>query len=79
MCIRDRPLIKKPMDTIHNFFINIDVSFMMSLLILLITGYLLYKIITSPIKSMKIIAAGLLFLLLGSAAWASLMIFLIYI
>ena len=67
------------MDTIHNFFINIDVSFMMSLLILLITGYLLYKIITSPIKSMKIIAAGLLFLLLGSAAWASLMIFLIYI
>ena len=67
------------MDTIHNFFINIDVSFMMSLLILLITGYLLYKIITSPIKSMKIIAAGLLFLLLGSAAWASLMVFLIYI
>ena len=67
------------MDTIHNFFINIDVSFMMSLLILLITGYLLYKIITSPIKSMKIIAAALLFLLLGSAAWASLVIFLIYI
>ena len=53
------------MDTIHNFFINIDVSFMMSLLILLITGYLLYKIITSPIKSIKIIATGLLFLLLG--------------
>ena len=67
------------MDTIHNLLINIDISFMMSLLILLITGYLLYKIITSPIKSMKIIAAGLLFLLLGSAAWASLMIFLIYI
>ena len=67
------------MDTIHNLLINIDVSFMISLLILLITGYLLYKLITSPIKSMKIIAAGLLFLLLGSAAWASLMIFLIYI
>ena len=67
------------MDTIHNLLIIIDISFMMSLLILLITGYLLYKIITSPIKSMKIIAAGLLFLLLGSAAWASLMIFLIYI
>ena len=67
------------MDTIHNLLINIDISFMMSLLILLITGYLLYKIITSPIKSIKIIATGLLFLLLGSVAWASLMVFLIYI
>ena len=67
------------METIHNFLINIDISFMMSLLILLITGYLLYKLIGSPIKSMKIIIAGLFFLLLGSAAWLGMICFLMYI
>ena len=66
------------MDTIHNFLINIDVSFMISLLVLLLTGYLLYKILSSPIKSMKIIVAGLFFLLLGSAAWLGMICLLIY-
>jgi len=42
---------------------------MIALLILLITGYLLYKLVTSPIKSMKIVIAGVFFLLLGSIAW----------
>jgi hypothetical protein len=66
------------MDTIHNLLINIDVSFMISLLVLLLTGYLLYKILSSPIKSMKIIVAGLFFLLLGSAAWLGMICLLIY-
>ena len=66
------------METIHNFLINIDISFMMSLLILLITGYLLYKLIGSPIKSMKVIIAVMFFLLLGSAAWLGLFSFLMY-
>ena len=67
------------MEAIHNFLINIDTTTMMSLLILLITGYLLYKLIGSPIKSMKIIIAGLFFLLLGSAAWLGMICLLMYI
>jgi hypothetical protein len=49
---------------------------MIALLILLVTGYLLYKLVTSPIKSMKIIVAGMFFLLLGSAAWLGMIYFL---
>ena len=67
------------METIHNFLITIDITTMMAILILLITGYLLYKLIGSPIKSMKIIIAGLFFLLLGSAAWLGMICLLMYI
>ena len=66
------------METIYNFLINTDPAAMIAILILLITGYLLYKILTRPIKSMKIIVAGVFFLLLGSAVWLSLLWFLIY-
>ena len=67
------------METIHNFLINIDTTTMIIILILLITGYLLYKLIGSPTKSMKIIIAGLFFLLLGSAAWLGMICLLMYI
>ncbi len=66
------------METIHNFLISIDITTMMAILILLITGYLLYKLIGSPIKSMKVIIAVMFFLLLGSAAWLGLFSFLMY-
>ena len=66
------------METIYNFLINTDPAAMIAILILLITGYLLYKLLTRPIKSMKIIVAGVFFLLLGSAVWLSLLWFLIY-
>ena len=61
--------IKIYMETIHYFLMNIDITLMMSILILLITGYILYKLLTRPIKSLKIIIAGAFLLLLGSAAW----------
>ena len=66
------------METIHNFLINIDVTFMISLLILLITGYLLYKLITCPIKSFQLVLKGTLILLLGCAAWFGVLCFLMY-
>ena len=66
------------MENIYNFLINTDPAAMIAILILLITGYLLYKLLTRPIKSMKIIVAGVFFLLLGSAVWLSLLWFLIY-
>ena len=49
---------------------------MIALLILLVTGYLLYKLVTSPIKFMKIVFAGMFFLLLGSIAWLGVLYFL---
>jgi len=48
---------------------NIDTALMMTILILLVTGYILYKFLTRPIKSLKIIIAGAFLLLLGIAAW----------
>ena len=66
------------METIYNFLINTDPAAMITILILLITGYLLYKLLTRPIKSMKIIVAGVFFLLLGSAVWLAFLWFLIY-
>ena len=54
------------------------INIMIGILVLLITGYLLYKLLSSPIKSMKVIVAGLFFLLLGSAAWIGLFSFLMY-
>mgnify|MGYP006169925187 FL=1 len=44
-----------------------------ALLIVLITGYLLYKIFTRPVKSMKLILAGAFFLLIGIVAWLGLL------
>ena len=67
------------METIHNFLINIDITIMMSLLILLITGYLLYKLLTSPIKSFQFILKGTFILVLGCAAWFGILCFLMYI
>jgi cytochrome b subunit of formate dehydrogenase len=55
-----------------------DPTTMIAILILLITGYLLYKLLTSPIKSLKVIIAGMFFLLLGSAVWLSVLCFLMY-
>jgi hypothetical protein len=52
------------------------INVMMALLILLITGYLLYKLITSPIKSLKVMIGGMFFLLLGSIAWLGVLYFL---
>ena len=66
------------MENIYNFLINTDPAAMIAILILLITGYLLYKLLTRPIKSMKIIVAGVFFLLLGSAVWLAFFWFLIY-
>jgi hypothetical protein len=54
------------------------INVMMALLILLITGYLLYKLITSPIKSLKVMIGGVFLLLLGSAVWLSVFYFLLY-
>ena len=56
----------------------IDTNIMISILVLLITGYLLYKLLSSPIKSMKVIIAVMFFLLVGSAAWLGLFSFLMY-
>ena len=66
------------METIHIFLMNIDTTLMVALLILLVTGYILYKLLTSPIKSLKIIIAGAFLLLLGSAAWFGILYFLMY-
>ena len=48
---------------------NIDIVLMMAILILLITGYILYKFITSPVKSLKFVIKGTFILALGCAAW----------
>ena len=66
------------METIHYFLINIDITLMMSILILLVTGYILYKLLTSPVKSLKFIIAGAFLLLLGSAAWFVFCMVLVY-
>ena len=66
------------METIHYFLINIDITLMMSILILLVTGYILYKLLTSPVKSLKFIIAGAFLLLLGCAVWLGLFCFLMY-
>ena len=61
----------------ETILINIDV--MIALLILLITGYLLYKLLTSPIKSFQFILKGTFILVLGCAAWFGVLCFLMYI
>ena len=42
---------------------------MTALLIILITGYFIYKIITSPIKTFQFIVKGTFIFILGCAAW----------
>ena len=56
---------------------DVDVSVMLSLLILLITGYFLYKLLTSPIKSFQFILKGTVILVLGCAAWFGIFYFLL--
>jgi hypothetical protein len=66
------------MEMIENILNNTDVTIMLSLLILLITGYLLYKLITSPIKSFQFIVKGTIILVLGCVAWFGVLCFLMY-
>ena len=51
---------------------------MTALLILLITGYLFYKIITSPIKTFRLIVKGGFIFVLGCIVWLVLICLLIY-
>jgi len=55
-----------------------DPTTMMAILILLITGYLFYKLLTSPIKSFQFILKGTFILLLGCAVWLNVLYFLMY-
>ena len=64
------------MEMIENILINMDVMTMLSFLILLITGYILYKLITSPIKSMQFVIKGTFILVLGCAVWFGILCFL---
>ena len=57
-------------------FINIPT--MTALLILLVTGYLFYKIITSPIKSFQFILKGTFIFVLGCVAWFGIACLLMY-
>ena len=67
------------MEIAENILINTDVMTMISLLVLIITGYFLYKLITSPIRSFKFIIKGTVILVLGCVAWFVIVCFLMYI
>ena len=56
----------------------IDITTMTALLILLITGYFIYKIITSPIKTFRFIVKGTFIFILGCAAWFAIACLLMY-
>jgi len=49
------------------------ILFIMSILVLLATGFLLYWFIRHPIKSFKYIFIGTCLLLLGAMAWCGVM------
>ena len=66
------------MEIIENILINTDVMVVMSFLVLLITGYFLYKLITSPIRSFKFIVKGTVIIMLGCVAWFGVICFLMY-
>ena len=66
------------MEITENFLINMDTMTIMSFIILIITGYFLYKLITSPIRSMQFVIKGTFFLVLGFAAWFGVLCFLMY-
>jgi len=57
---------------------NIEASTMMTILILLVTGYIFYKLLTSPVKSLKFMIKGTFILVLGCAAWFGILYFLMY-
>ena len=67
------------LDYLISISIVIDITTMAALLIILITGYFIYKIITSPIKSFQFILKGTFILVLGCAAWFGVLCFLMYI
>ena len=48
------------------------IVFIMSIILLLITGYLLYLLIRHPIKSLGIIFKGIVLLALGVIVWLGL-------
>jgi hypothetical protein len=51
---------------------------MAALLILLVTGYFIYKIITSPIKTFRFIVKGAFIFILGCAAWLGIALLLMH-
>ena len=65
------------MSTIENILVNTDVMVVMGFLVLLITGYFLYKLITSPIRSFKFIFKATVILVLGCVAWLGTFYFLL--
>ena len=56
----------------------IDITTMAALLIILITGYFIYKIITSPIKTFRLIVKGTFIFILGCAAWLGIALLLMH-
>ena len=66
------------MSTIENILVNTDVMVVMVFLVLVITGYFLYKLITSPIRSFKFIFKGAVILVLGCVAWFGVLCLLMY-
>lgn len=66
------------MSTIENILVNTDVMVVMGFLVLVITGYFLYKLITSPIRSFKFIVKGTVIIMLGCVAWFGVICFLMY-
>ena len=66
------------MEIIENILINTDIMTMISFLVLLITGYFLYKLITSPIRSFKFIIKATVILVLGCFVWFGVLCFLLY-
>ena len=47
---------------------------MMGLVVLLVTGFLVYYLIRHPIRSFKLLFAGILLIALGSAVWFGLFV-----
>ena len=66
------------MEMTENILINMDVMTVITILVLLITGYFLYKLITSPIRSFKFIIKGTVIIMLGCVAWFGVFCFLMY-
>ena len=66
------------MSTIENILVNTDVMVVMGFLVLVLTGYFLYKLITSPIRSFKFIVKGTVIIMLGCVAWFGVICFLMY-
>ena len=66
------------MSTIENILVNTDVMVVMGFLVLVITGYFLYKLISSTIRSFKFIVKGTVIIMLGCVAWVGVICFLMY-